>query len=348
MKLDSDSLRAAFDRWIGTVADAVAHTSDALSRPRTVDVEGTSDGYFRVAGTGERLFCLRDGALLDQSGASVDSVLRDARVALNLPPDMFLFRDLDFPSKAVDFLDGVLRAQIDRLTPWSPAQAVYGHSAPTPAGLDRIKLVLAAAALAQFEPIVHAIAAAGANSVAIAARRECDASATPIIVYTRAFQRDRWKVGAQRGLRHVLVGALAFAGLTAAASGILGAWLESRTAEVAGETRSWRQAQMSGARDPDMMLHRRKFESPLAVLVLDQLARILPDDTYLSEMQLAEGKVEIAGVSADATRLVAMLERSLTFSNATFSAPTTHAPNQPGDQFHIQAQVNARYRQEAR
>lgn len=345
MKLDSDTVRTAFDRWIATVAGAVAHSSEAFSRPRLVQVEGTPDGRFRIAGEGERLFGLSDGALLDQSGAPADRALRDARVTLNLPPGMFLFRELDFPSKAVDFLDGVLRAQIDRLTPWPPAQAVYGHSAPTHTGLDRIKLVLAAAALAQIEPIVCAVEAAGANSVAIAVRPDLDSSTPSIVVHTRAFQRDRRKISAQRGLRVALLAALAFAGLSAAASGVVGAWLESRTAVVATQTRSWRQAQMSGARDPDMMLHKRKFESPLAVLVLEQLARILPDDTYLSELQMAEGKLEIAGVSADATRLVGMLERSQTFSRATFSAPTTHAPNGPGDQFHIQAQVNARYGQ---
>ena len=98
-------------------------------------------------------------------------------------------------------------------------------------------------------------------------------------------------------------------------------------------------------RDPDVILHKHKFDTPLVVLVMEQLARILPDDTFLKELQFGEGKVEIAGVSGNATRLVGMLERSPTFSRATFSAPTTHAPNEPGDQFHIQAQVNARYGQ---
>ncbi len=160
-----------------------------------------------------------------------------------------------------------------------------------------------------------------------------------------AFRRERAAVEAQGLLRKALVGALAFAGLSAAASGVLGAWLETRTEDIAGETHQWRQAQMAGVRDPDIMLHKRKFESPLTVLVMDQLAGILPDDTYLREIQFGEGKVEIAGVSADATKLVAMLERSPTFSRATFSAPTTHAPNEPGDHFHIRAQVNARYGQ---
>ena len=100
---------------------------------------------------------------------------------------------------------------------------------------------------------------------------------------------------------------------------------------------------MSGARDPDVMIHKRKIDAPLVVLVMEQLARILPDDTFLREISFGEGKIEIAGTSADATRLIGLLERSPTFTRATFSAPTTHSANEPGDQFHIQAQVNARY-----
>jgi len=343
MKLNSTSVRKAFDRWIAAVSGVVAHIGDALSKPRPLTLEGSAGGVFRIAGDERRAFKLAGGAFVDDQGGAVGATFRDARITLNLPADMFLFRDLDFPSKAIDFLDGVLRAQIDRLTPWTPAYAVFGHSVPISAGLDRIKLVIAAAPLAQVEPIVRALGAAGANSVIVAARREPDDA--PIVVYESAFRRERATVEAQRGLRAALLGALAFAGVSAAASGLLGAWFDARTEDVAAETRQWRQAQMSGARDPDVILHKHKFDTPLVVLVMEQLARILPDDTFLKELQFGEGKVEIAGVSGNATRLVGMLERSPTFSRATFSAPTTHAPNEPGDQFHIQAQVNARYGQ---
>lgn len=342
MKLNSNDVRRAFDAWIAAVSGVAAHLADALSKPRALTLEGTAEGAFRLAGNDKHEFRLVDGALVDGAGALAHATFRGARVALNLPPDMFLFRDLDFPSKAIEFLDGVLRAQIDRLTPWSPAQAVFGHSAPISTGLDRIKLVMAAAPLAQVEPIVRALGAAGANSVVVAARREAS-DAAPIPVSESAFSRERATAEAQRGLRAALLGALAFAGISAAASGLLGAWFDARTEDTAAQTRQWRQAQMSGARDPDVMLHKRKSDTPLVVLVMEQLARILPDDTFLKELQFGEGKVEIAGVSGNATRLVGMLERSPTFSRATFSAPTTHAPNEPGDQFHIQAQVNARF-----
>ena len=341
MKLDSESVRQAFDRWIATTASVVAQAGDAVATPRRLAIVMSGDGACEVEGDEAGAFRFVDGDFLHDDGRSAEGLLRDARVALEMPPSMFLFRDLDFPAKALDFLDGVLRAQIDRFTPWSPAQVAFGHSAPLPMGHDRIKLTIAAAPLTQIMPIVRAFGAAGANAVVVAARREDEADA-PIVVHESAFRRERATLRAQGLLKKALVGALAFAGISAAASGLAGAWLDSGAETIAAETRQWRQAQMSGARDPDIMLHKKKFDAPLTVLVIDQLARILPDDTFLREVTFGDGKMEIAGVSADATRLVGMLERSPMFSRATFSAPTTHAPNEPGDQFHIQAQVSAR------
>lgn len=342
MKLNSQGVRQAFDNGIALSARFIAQAMDSFARQPVVVVSGAANGVYRVAGDEGRTLTLTDKGFCDASGLLVDSPFRAARVELDLPSDMFLFRELDFPAKALDFLDGVLRAQIDRFTPWSDTQVVFGHSAPMPAGHDRIKLTIAAAPLKQIMPIVRAFDAAGAASVVVNARRE-DGAGASILVHESAFHRERATLKAERALKSALVGVLAFAGVSVGASSLAGAWLETKGETIAAETHQWRQAQMSGARDPDVMLHKRKIDTPLVVLVMEQLARILPDDTFLREISFGEGKIEIAGVSADATRLIVLLERSPTFTRATFSAPTTHSANEPGDQFHIQAQVNARY-----
>ena len=63
----------------------------------------------------------------------------------------------------------MVRAQIDRLTPWSANDAAFGWSAPAEAGADRIAITVAATARAMVQPMVDALIAAGAEAVAVIA-----------------------------------------------------------------------------------------------------------------------------------------------------------------------------------
>jgi len=75
-----------------------------------------------------RFACRTVGQTL--SPADWEATLRGSRVELLLKSDHVLFRSLDFPRQAADFLDGMIRAQIDRLTPWSANDAVFGWGRP--------------------------------------------------------------------------------------------------------------------------------------------------------------------------------------------------------------------------
>ena len=75
------------------------------------------------------------------------------------------------------------------------------------------------------------------------------------------------------------------------------------------------------------------------VIVLEALSRVLPDHTYVTEMHLAGNKLQIAGITRDAPSLIPLIEQSQHFRRATFYAPTTRAPSDPGERFHIEARV---------
>jgi general secretion pathway protein L len=83
----------------------------------------------------------------------------------------------------------------------------------------------------------------------------------------------------------------------------------------------------------------RRLNTPVAVLALDALSASLPDDTWLSEFRMAEGRIRMSGVSRSVSRLVPLLEASPSFAEATFFAPTTRLPNNQGDRFHLDAKL---------
>ena len=97
-----------------------------------------------------------------------------------------------------------------------------------------------------------------------------------------------------------------------------------------------------GERSPLALLERRKYETPASVIVLESLSRILPDHTYVTELHLAGNKVQIVGITRDAPSLIPLIEQSQHFTRATFYAPTTRSSTDPGERFHIEAQIEPR------
>ena len=73
--------------------------------------------------------------------------------------------------------------------------------------------------------------------------------------------------------------------------------------------------------------------------MLDALSQVLPDHTFVTELHLAGAKLQIVGITRDAPSLIPLIEQSQHFTHATFYAPTTRAPSDPGERFHIEAKV---------
>ena len=102
MKLASQGFRQVFDRWISASARAMAESSEHFARPRRLDASLQEGGAYEVAGVGPLM--LEEGIFIGAKDRPPGEALRGARVNLDLPPSMFLFRELDFPAKALDFL----------------------------------------------------------------------------------------------------------------------------------------------------------------------------------------------------------------------------------------------------
>jgi general secretion pathway protein L len=82
---------------------------------------------------------------------------------------------------------------------------------------------------------------------------------------------------------------------------------------------------------------RDKAGRPL--IVLAAATRVLPDDTYLTEMELRQRKATLSGRSAGAARLIAALAADGEFRNAAFSAPVTRLEALRAELFTINAEV---------
>ena len=273
---------------------------------------------------------------------NVAAMLRGSRAELVLRPARFLFRPLELPQRATEFLDGVVRAQIDRLTPWSASDAAFGWSEPATAGADRMAVTVAATARALVQPLVDALTGAGAEC-GLRFDRAAGRRADPVLDHSARGALDFARV--RRALVAVLIARrTARRRLAQRRRGVgfkLGDEQDELTRRIAERRAAMRAGREGGRRPrrPLRALERRKYQSPSSVIVLEVLSQILPDHTYVTELRIEGDKLRVIGVTRDAPALIRLIEQSPNFTRATFFAPTTRAPSDPGERFHIEAQI---------
>jgi general secretion pathway protein L len=260
-----------------------------------------------------------------------------------LRPTRFLFRPLELPARAAGFLDGIVRAQIDRLTPWSAAEAVFGCSAPVAQGAESITTLIAAAPRRLALGYVGAVS--GFHPSAVAIVTEAEDGSGRIKVFE---QKSRGAVDPAR-LSRTLQMVLGLAAVAAVAGSMAAGYLadslsaqESELERQITQRRAALRGSDGGERSPLALLERRKYDSAASVIVLESLSRLLPDHTYVTELHLGANKLQIAGITRDAPSLIPLIEQSQHFTRATFYAPTTRSPSDPGERFHIEAQIEPR------
>jgi general secretion pathway protein L len=79
----------------------------------------------------------------------------------------------------------------------------------------------------------------------------------------------------------------------------------------------------------------RKRQAPSPLRTLEELSRLLPDDTWLVEFSISGGQGRMAGFSAAASKLIPLIEDSNGFRNARFRSPVTPTPTGDSERFDL-------------
>lgn len=336
-----------FGEWIASVCHAVDVLAGRFVRSRRITLTELDDGRLTASTvSSDNSAALPDVAFRPGAGrpplpVEWTAAFAGSRVEVELHPVQIMTDRLDFPSRAADFLDGMIRAQIDRLTPWSASDAVFGWSSPVTVDKDRIEVTLAATSKLKVAPLLQLVEALNAASVTVYAT-----STTGRIVLLDKSLRSL--IGPAVNLPRLLRAVLLSAGIAAAASLLIGAYLGDSTQSELGDVQrriSQRRAALrleeSGTATGMDLLAKRKQTTPSSLMVLEALSRALPDSTYVRELRIEGDKVQVVGMTQDAPPLIRLLEQSPQFTRATFFAPTTRAANEPGERFHIEAHITA-------
>jgi general secretion pathway protein L len=339
--------------WIDAVSRAIDAVASRFVQPRRIRLVEGDDGIFTASaapvkgkpGLSDVIFRIAAGEPRPPLPADWEAAFRASRLEVQLPQAQIMTHRLDFPGRATDFLDGMIRSQIDRLTPWTLEDAAFGFSPPARIANDRIEVVFAATSKQKLNPLLELADTLDAASVAVFAPAQ-DGASSPISLMDRKL---RSIVGAiadvPRLLRVVLLSSVAAAAASLLINIYLGGSLQSELDDLRQQISQRRAALRLGAGGASGLglLAKRKQTTPSSVMVLEAISRALPDSTYVTELRIEGDKVQVVGMTQDAPSLIRLMEQSPQFSRATFFAPTTHAANEPGDRFHIEAHITANF-----
>lgn len=267
---------------------------------------------------------------LEQQGLSRDEVIVGPVIAR----DLFLVRELSVPNAALGMLPKILDQEVVRRTPFQLSEIWHAASAVT-SGTNEI--VAMCHWIIRKDRAETALTELGLkqSEVDFLAVGDGTGEALPVINFRSSGEEDSpWSGRAVR--------LLAGATLLACICGV--AVFEWRQASVAAAIETELAEARQGAQNGRDGIHPvgRLFAMKADASVLDvwdELSRILPNHTFLTESRIADSKVTMTGFSSDAARLVRIIDQSPLFSGAALTAAITSDATEHKDRFSISFKV---------
>jgi general secretion pathway protein L len=277
--------------------------------------------------------------------------LRNHAIDFELDDSEVVARRLTVPFQAKDVLSGIVRNQIERLSPWPFDKTAYGFEMmKNEANRQSLDVSVLMASQKTIDGLRDQLSASNVSPERFVSRIDRDGEEATLALWTRATREGSW--GRANAPRLIAAGVAAFVLLSASIT----AWaLIDASAiwgdrdDVAARARALRQNSASSAATPATKGSERRSEhawamkenTPAAVMVLDALASALPDNAYLTDLSLERAAVRITGLSNDPPPLIDALQQSGRFTGVHFFAATTKDPEKGGYRFSIEAQAAA-------
>ena len=276
----------------------------------------------------------------------VRGLRRGSPALLRLGEDQVLERELQIPEAARDVLEPIITNQLEPVMPWPISEARIGYEVQGAGDGDgQLKVCTAATSNARLSEALEEAAQLGVRveHIEFATSPQAE-SGIPLLAPGEAENAARRARSIRNSLVLFLIIALAIAGLG------LWRWLPAYrahraiAAELAALQARVAEVREANSRRAERIAQRRRLvelrkRRPAVVVVLAALTRALPDDAYLTRLELRGERLLITGTARDAASLVERLEAMPLFADVAFSAPTIREKGKPGERFTISARL---------
>jgi len=114
-----------------------------------------------------------------------------------------------------------------------------------------------------------------------------------------------------------------------------------QTSRAAGEVQALKKDAEDLLRDTDFLL-KKKSKEPVVVELINELSTRIPDNTWLTNINYRQRKLQLNGQSPSASALIEIIEASPLFENASFVSPVNQDRNTGLERFQIATDVVSR------
>jgi general secretion pathway protein L len=263
---------------------------------------------------------------------------------LRVSPDLLLEREITLPLAAEHDLKRVVSYEMDRLTPFRADEVFWnclaGKRDPV---RNRLHVRVTVIPYLRVEAILTALMQSGLAPARIAAGETTEPNR--IIPLTEDRTAHRWLGPRVHAVALGGCGAMVAVAITlpfilqSVASARLDARIEAVKPQVV-EAEKLRKKIATGATTADAIAAaRNQLGTPLQSIAL--LTDLLPDDTYLTALNVRQRKLTISGRSAAAARLIGAMAANPLIHNPAFTAPVIRDETNGGEMFSIRAELGS-------
>jgi len=286
----------------------------------------------------------------EDNEAAVDALMREhpqlasTEVILELGSSQVLSRDIQLPLAAKNSLNQVVAYELDRYTPFTAEQVYYDvqiTGKDTEAG--QLTAQMAVIPKQKLDDLCEELLVCGLQPTT--ARISCQDQTAPKFNLLPSELRPT-RSSLPKIISFVL-GALLLLLLLGLL--LIPIWSEEKiiadleqelntVSKEANEVQDLKKTVETQLRETNFLLDKKRSE-PVLVYVLDDLTKRLPDGTWLTYFQYKNGNLQVRGESADASSLIALIEKSPLFENTRFVSPVTRNSAANTDRFQLAMDV---------
>lgn len=265
-------------------------------------------------------------------------------LGITLPPDRILRKVVVLPVAAKENLQQVLQFQMDQHTPFTANLVYFSHRV---VGHDfergQLSVELCVTPRNAVDAAIRVLGVEGASVKAVFAQ-ESVSEVPPINLLPGLGSKN---ISSLRSGANPWLGLLVV--LLVLAAGIVPVvikreaviqmlpWAEKGrlAAEAVDATRRDLEARVD---QHNFLLEKRQMV-PTVIQILEELTRILPDDTWVQILDVKGKELQIQGETASSVRLVGLFEQSSIFRDASFRSPLTKGQISGTERYQLAVQI---------